>query len=69
MKILITRFLLLGLITVCAVSAYAQSSDAPPVDEVIARVNSGVIMRSTYEAAQKEQLEQMKNAGLKGAEL
>lgn len=65
---LIARILLSGILTACAISAYAQS-DAPPVDEVIARVNSGVIMRSTYETAQKEQLEQMKNAGLKGAEL
>ncbi|MEK7831889.1 MAG: peptidyl-prolyl cis-trans isomerase, partial [Acidobacteriota bacterium] len=65
---LINRILLPGILIACGVSAYAQS-DAPPVDEVIARVNSGVIMRSTYETAQKEQLEQMKNAGLKGAEL
>ncbi len=65
---LINRILLPGILIVCAVLANAQS-DAPPVDEVIARVNSGVIMRSTFEAAQKEQLEQMKNAGLKGAEL
>ena len=53
----------------CAISAYAQGGDAPPVDEVIACVNTGVIMRSTYETAQKEQLEQMKNSGLKGEEL
>lgn len=66
---LMTRILLLGILTACAVSTYAQSSDAPPVDEVIARVNTGVIMRSTFEAAQKEQLEQLKNSGLKGAEL
>ncbi|MBP6820522.1 MAG: SurA N-terminal domain-containing protein [Acidobacteria bacterium] len=65
---LINRILLPGILIACAVSANAQS-DAPPVDEVIARVNSGVIMRSTFEAAQKEQLEQMKNAGLKGEEL
>ncbi|MBS1787561.1 MAG: SurA N-terminal domain-containing protein [Acidobacteria bacterium] len=66
---LATKFLLLGILTACAVSGYAQSSDAPPVDEVIARVNSAVIMRSTFEAAQKEQLEQLKNSGLKGTEL
>ena len=66
---LATKFLLLGILTVCAVSGYAQNSDAPPVDEVIARVNSAVIMRSTFEAAQKEQLEQLKNSGLKGADL
>lgn len=66
---LATKFLLLGILTVCAVSGYAQNNDAPPVDEVIARVNSAVIMRSTFEAAQKEQLEQLKNSGLKGADL
>ncbi|MGH9799141.1 MAG: peptidylprolyl isomerase, partial [Blastocatellia bacterium] len=65
---LMTKFLLLGILTACDVSVFAQSDDRP-VDEVIARVNSGVIMRSTYEAAQKEQLEQLKNAGLKGEEL
>lgn len=60
---------MLGILIACVASAYAQSSDAPPVDEVIARVNTGVIMRSTFEAAQKEQLEQLKNSGLKGEEL
>ncbi|HQR34122.1 MAG TPA: peptidyl-prolyl cis-trans isomerase [Blastocatellia bacterium] len=66
---LVTRVLMLGILIACVASAYAQSSDAPPVDEVIARVNTGVIMRSTFEAAQKEQLEQLKNSGLKGEEL
>lgn len=66
---LATKFLLLGILAACAVSGYAQNSDAPPVDEVIARINSAVIMRSTFEAAQKEQLEQLKNSGLKGVEL
>ncbi len=66
---LVTRILFLGILMACVASAYAQSSDAPPVDEVIARVNTGVIMRSTFEAAQKEQLEQLKNSGLKGEEL
>ena len=66
---LVTRVLMLGILMACVASAYAQSSDAPPVDEVIARVNTGVIMRSTFEAAQKEQLEQLKNSGLKGEEL
>lgn len=66
---LVTRILFLGILMTCVASAYAQSSDAPPVDEVIARVNTGVIMRSTFEAAQKEQLEQLKNSGLKGEEL
>jgi hypothetical protein len=29
-------------------AVFAQESDAKLIDEVIARVNSGVIMRSTY---------------------
>ncbi|MFN0108164.1 MAG: peptidyl-prolyl cis-trans isomerase [Blastocatellia bacterium] len=66
---LMMKILLPGILAACAVTAFAQGSDDRPVDEVIARVNSGVIMRSTLEAAQKEQLEQMKNAGLKGEEL
>lgn len=64
----IAKAFLLGVMASLAVTCFAQSDDRP-VDEVIARVNTGVIMRSTFEAAQKEQLEQMKNAGLKGAEL
>ena len=65
---LMAKILLLAVVASFAATAFAQSEDRP-VDEVIARVNTGVIMRSTFEAAQKEQLEQMKNAGLKGAEL
>lgn len=65
---LAAKIVLLGIVASFAIPAFAQTEDRP-VDEVIARVNTGVIMRSTFEAAQKEQLEQMKNAGLKGAEL
>lgn len=65
---LMAKILLLAVVASFAATAFAQSEDRP-VDEVIARVNTGVIMRSTFEAAQKEQLEQMKNAGLKGADL
>ena len=65
---LMAKILLLAVVASFAATAFAQSEDRP-VDEVIARVNTGVITRSTFEAAQKEQLEQMKNAGLKGAEL
>ena len=65
---LMAKILLLAVVAGFAATAFAQSEDRP-VDEVIARVNTGVIMRSTFEAAQKEQLEQMKNAGLKGADL
>ncbi len=65
----IARFVLLGIVAACAVSAYSQSGEDRPVDEVIARVNSGVIMRSAFEAAQKQVLEDLKNQGLQGAEL
>lgn len=64
-----TRLVLLGIMAACAVSVFAQSGEERPVDEVIARVNSGVIMRSAFEAAQKQVLEDMKNQGLQGAEL
>ena len=66
---LIAKFVLLGAALACAGTARAQSGEDHPVDEVIARVNSSVIMRSTYEAAQKQYLEELKNQGLKGEEL
>jgi parvulin-like peptidyl-prolyl isomerase len=50
-------------------SAFAQEEDAKLIDEVIARVNAGVIMRSAYESAQKVILERMREQGLKGEEL
>lgn len=62
------KLVLLGIVTACAVTAFAQSEERP-VDEVIARVNSGVILRSAFEAAQKQVLEEMKGSGLKGEEL
>jgi len=65
----ITKLILLGIVAACAVSAYAQSGEERPVDEVIARINSGVIMRSSFEAAQKQLLEEMKSQGLQGEEL
>jgi parvulin-like peptidyl-prolyl isomerase len=49
--------------------AIAQEDDAQLIDEVIARVNAGVIMRSAYESAQKAILERLKEQGLKGEEL
>lgn len=64
----VARLILLGILTACSVTAFAQSEDRP-VDEVIARVNAGVILRSAFEAAQKQMLEEMKSAGLKGEEL
>jgi parvulin-like peptidyl-prolyl isomerase len=64
----VTRLVLLGIVAACAVTAFAQSEERP-VDEVIARVNAGVILRSAFEAAQKQILEEMKSQGLKGEEL
>ncbi|MGH9855499.1 MAG: peptidylprolyl isomerase, partial [Blastocatellia bacterium] len=61
--------LLLGMALLGAQAAYAQESDLKPIDEVIARVNAGVIMRSAFEAAQRDVLEMLKGQGLKGEEL
>lgn len=47
----------------------AQDPDASLVDEVIARVNSGVIMRSSFETSQRDVLEELKKQGLKGEDL
>ncbi|NBO64331.1 MAG: hypothetical protein EBU88_05710 [Acidobacteria bacterium] len=47
----------------------AQDPDANLVDEVIARVNSGVIMRSSFESSQRDVLEELKKQGLKGDDL
>ncbi|MCI0339381.1 MAG: peptidyl-prolyl cis-trans isomerase [Acidobacteria bacterium] len=66
---LIKSVLLLGVAFLSANIAYAQEGEAKLVDEVIARVNTGVIMRSAFEAAQKEVLEMLKKEGLTGAEL
>ena len=49
--------------------AAAQDPDASLVDEVIARVNSGVIMRSSFESSQRDILEELKKQGLKGEDL
>jgi len=61
--------LLLGIALLGAKVAYAQESDMKPIDEVIARVNAGVIMRSTFESAQRELLEELKKKGLSPEEL
>jgi parvulin-like peptidyl-prolyl isomerase len=49
--------------------ALAQEGEAKLIDEVIARVNAGVIMRSSFESAQKVYLERMREQGLKGEDL
>jgi parvulin-like peptidyl-prolyl isomerase len=56
-------------VLICGNIAFAQEGDAKLVDEVIARVNSAVIMRSAFEAEQKRYLESLKQEGLKGEEL
>lgn len=66
---LITIVVLLGIALIGADRAFAQDSDAKLVDEVIARINAGVIMRSTFEEAQRVVLEELKKQGLKGEEL
>jgi parvulin-like peptidyl-prolyl isomerase len=66
---LMKTFLLLGIALLGAKFVYAQESEAKPVDEVIARINAGVIMRSAFEAAQRDILEELKKQGLKDEEL
>jgi parvulin-like peptidyl-prolyl isomerase len=66
---LITKVLLLGIALLGANFAYAQDNDAKPIDEVIVRINAGVIMRSAYEAAQRDVLEMLKKEGANGEEL
>ncbi|MDX2034166.1 MAG: peptidyl-prolyl cis-trans isomerase [Blastocatellia bacterium] len=62
-------FVLLGITLLCVSSARAQEGEAKLIDEVIARVNAGVIMRSSYESALKDVLEELKKRGLKAEEL
>src|SRR5262245_18665919 len=66
---LIKVVLLLGIALLGANFAYAQENDAKPIDEVIARVNASVIMRSAFEAAQRDVLEELKKQGLSGEEM
>ncbi len=66
---LIKVVLLLGLASLSANFAYAQDNDVKPIDEVIARVNAGVIMRTAFEAFQREILDDLKRQNLTGEEL
>jgi len=59
-KRLINVALLLGIALLGANVAWAQEGDVKPIDEVIVRINAGVIMRSTYETALRELLEELK---------
>lgn len=63
------KFILMLFLLVCAAPAFAQEGEAKLIDEVIARVNTAPIMRSAFEAAQREVLEQLKSQGLKPEEL
>jgi peptidyl-prolyl cis-trans isomerase SurA len=49
--------------------SFAQEGEARLIDEVIARVNATPVMRSAFEAAQKDYLEELKRQGIKGEEL
>lgn len=70
MKRLLTLALMFGAIVLPGGNyIQAQDPDANLVDEVIARVNSGVIMRSAFESSQRDILEELKKQGLKGDEL
>lgn len=59
----------LGLLVLGAGVGLAQEGESKLVDEVIARVNSSVILRSAYQRAQQDLLEELKGRGLKDAEL
>ena len=61
--------LLLGIALLTGNVACAQESDLKPIDEVIVRVNAGVIMRSAFESAQRELLEELKRKNLSPEEL
>jgi parvulin-like peptidyl-prolyl isomerase len=61
--------LLLGISLLCANVVCAQENDVKPIDEVIVRVNAGVIMRSAFEEAQRELLEELKKQNLSPEEL
>ena len=59
-KKLINVALLLGIALLGANVAWAQEGDVKPIDEVIVRVNAGVIMRSAFESALREVLDELK---------
>lgn len=71
MKKIIKSLMLLGILVAFGPlsAGFAQESDAKLVDEVIARVNAGVIMRSAYDGALREVLEELKKQNLKPEEL
>ncbi len=58
-----------ALATILSGAARAQEGEAKVVDAVVARVNGAVILKSAYERAQQELLDDLKQRGLKDAEL
>lgn len=66
---LFRALLVSGFVFLCAASALAQEGEAKLVDEVIARVNAAMIMKSDYDRSQRDVLEELKQAGLKPEEL
>jgi parvulin-like peptidyl-prolyl isomerase len=66
---LINVALLLGIAMLGTNVACAQEGDSKPIDEVIVRVNAGVIMRSAFENEQRELLEELKKKNLSPEEL
>lgn len=63
------KFVLTVFLLALAAPVFAQEGEAKLIDEVIARVNASPIMRSAFEGAQREVLDQMKNQGLKPEEI
>ncbi len=63
------KFALTFILLALAAPVFAQEGEAKLIDEVIARVNVAPIMRSAYESAQREILEQMKSQNLKPEEI
>lgn len=66
---LFRALLVFGFAFICAASALAQEGEAKLVDEVIARVNAAMIMKSDYDRAQRDVLEELKQGGLRPEEL
>jgi len=66
---LINVALLLGISLSGANVACAQENDVKPIDEVIVRVNAGVIMRSAFDSQLRELLEELKKQKLSPEEL
>ena len=60
-----SKFAVILFLFALAVPVFGQEGEAKLIDEVIARVNASPVMRSAFEAAQREMLDQMKSQGLK----